>query len=551
LLIVSGWCFFAREFTEFLNLGQLLNQSQDMVSTRKRSTVFMTINWKKIQKNVKKLQMRIAKAVREHKFHKAKSIFRLLTNSFYAKLLAVFRVTTNKGGKTAGVDKVLWSKHDDLTIHAQSLTRRGYKPQSLRRIYIPKRNGKQRPLGIPTMKDRAMQALYLLGLEPIAETLADLNSYGFRKHRSCRDAIKQIFICLSSKTGAKWIYEADIKGCFDNISHEWLLKFIPMDKQVLQKWLKCGFLENKRFFPTIAGTPQGGIISPTLMNMVLDGLERLIKKRFPRWKNYCKVNFIRYADDFIITAASREIIEKEIIPLVTEFLEQRGLSLSPEKTKITHINDGFDFLSQNSRKYRNGKLFQMPSKNAVKEIKHKLRVEVFRNLGAKPHDLIHSLNSILRGWTNYHKHIVSKEIFKEIDYYLWRLLGKWCKRRHPNKPWKWIRNKYFSASGELCSFSSLRSTQQGGKVRINKIFRAGKVPIIRHVKIVSSKNPYLKDDEKYFADRRKDLQKKSIKTKQNCVILRKINEIDKTLLNLWKLQLAKSKKKSLRNARAA
>jgi len=511
----------------------------------------MTLNWKKIQKYVKKLQMRIAKAVRENKFHKAKSLFRLLVNSFYAKLLSILRVITNKGGKTAGVDKVVWNKKDDFATLAQSLTPRGYKPQPLRRIYIPKRNGKLRPLGIPTMKDRAMQALYLLGLDPIAETLADLNSYGFRKHRSCRDATKQIFICLSSKNGAQWIFEADIKGCFDNINHQWLLEFIPMDKLLLQKWLKCGFIENKKFFPTIAGTPQGGIISPTLMNMTLDGLEKLIKKRFPRWKNYCKVNFIRYADDFIITAASREIIEKEIIPLVTEFLKERGLSLSPEKTKITQITEGFDFLSQNSRKYRNGKLFQMPSQNAVKEIKHKLRTEVFRNLGAKPHDLIQRLNSILRGWTNYHKHIVSKEIFKEIDYYLWQLLGKWCKRRHPNKSWKWIRDKYFSASGELCSFSSLRSTKNGTKVRINKIFRAGKVPIIRHTKIVSSKNPYLKDDQKYFEERRKNLLEKSLKTKQNCVILRKINEIDKTIINLWNVQPAESKKKPLRNARAA
>jgi len=237
----------------------------------------MTLNWKKIQKYVKKLQMRIAKAVRENKFHKAKSLFRLLVNSFYAKLLSILRVITNKGGKTAGVDKVVWNKKDDFATLAQSLTPRGYKPQPLRRIYIPKRNGKLRPLGIPTMKDRAMQALYLLGLDPIAETLADLNSYGFRKHRSCRDATKQIFICLSSKNGAQWIFEADIKGCFDNINHQWLLEFIPMDKLLLQKWLKCGFIENKKFFPTIAGTPQGGIISPTLMNMTLDGLEKLIK----------------------------------------------------------------------------------------------------------------------------------------------------------------------------------------------------------------------------------------------------------------------------------
>jgi len=359
--------------------------------------------------------------------------------------------------------------------------------------------------------------------------------------------MKYIFTILSKKNSPVWILEADIKGCFDNISHQWLLKFIPMDKQILEKWLKCGYIENKKLFPTLAGTPQGGIISPTLMNLTLDGLGRLIKQKFP----HSKVNFVRYADDFIITAVSKELIENEIIPLVTNFLAERGLTLSPEKTKITHITDGFDFLSQNTRKFQNGKLFQMPSDKAVTEIKFKLRNTVFNNLNAKPNKLIVKLNAILRGWTNYHKHIVAKEIFKEIDYYLWRLLGKWCKRRHANKSWNWIKAKYFSASGEKCSFASVTTSKNGNTVKINKIFRAAKVPIIRHEIISSSKNYYHKQDDEYFKKRKQKLQAKSMKTKQNCILLKKINEMDKTLLNLWHVQPAKSQKKSLRNARAA
>lgn len=486
-------------------------------------------------KYVRKLQIRIAKATQQNKTNKVRKLYRILTNSIYAKILSVWKVIHNKGSKTAGVDKVVWNKDMDIFKIASSLKHRGYRPMPLRRIHIPKKNGKLRPLGIPTMKDRAMQALHLLALEPIAETRGDLNSYGFRRNRSCRDALNHVFRCLGQKKSAQWIYEADIKGCFDNISHDWMLKNIPMNRQILRKWLKCGYIEKGKLNPTTAGTPQGGIISPTLMNMVMDGLERIIYKRFPSWKVGHCVNFIRYADDFIITASSREIIENEIVPLVTEFLAQRGLSLSEEKTKITHITEGFDFLSQNSRKYPNGKMLQMPSDKAIVEIKHKLREVVFRNLNAKPKEHIQRTNSVLRGWVNYHKHIVSKEIFKEIDLYMWQLTGKWCKRRHPNKAWKWIRHKYFSAAEERCTFASVTPNKKGDKIKIHKLFRAGKVPIIRHVKVKSSANPFVREHETYFADRRKDLKIKSNDTKQTCVIEMKRADIDKTLLTLWKL----------------
>jgi RNA-directed DNA polymerase len=509
----------------------------------------MTLNWKKIHRNVRKLQARIAKAVCKNKFNKAKSLMWLLANSYYAKLVAVFRVITNKGGKTPGVDKVVWDIKTGLIPSAKSLRRRGYKPLPLRRVYIRKRNGKLRPLGIPTMKDRAMQALYLLALEPVAETMADPNSYGFRRYRSCRDAIEQIFNCLAQKSSAQWILEADIKGCFDNISHHWLLEHILIDRQILRKWLKAGYIERQTKHPTIAGTPQGGIISPTLMNLTLDGLGKMLRKRFPKIK--CKgVNFIRYADDFIVTSHSRETIVKEILPLIRQFLAERGLSLSDEKTKITHISDGFDFLSQNIRRYQNGKLLIKPSKIPVKEFKYKLRQVVFQNLGVKAHELIYQLNSLLRGWSNYHKHIVSKEIFKEIDYYLWYLLGKWCKHRHPNKSWKWIRGKYFSASGELCTFASVRLFAKK-KIRINKIFRLGYIPILRHVKVKSLSNPFDKGYEGYFKQRYKELKAKSLKTKQHCIILKKLTETDKTLLDLWSIQPEGRKHDPFRNARAA
>lgn len=508
-----------------------------------------TLKWKKIHRQVRKLQIRIAKAVSENKFNKAKSLMWLLVNSYYAKLVSVFRVITNKGGKTPGVDNVVWDLKTDLIPSAKSLHRRGYQPLPLRRVYIRKRNGKLRPLGIPTMKDRAMQALYLLALEPVAETKADPNSYGFRRYRACRDAIEQIFTCLAPKVGAKWILEADIKGCFDNISHDWLLEHVLIDRQILRKWLKAGYIEKQTKHPTMSGTPQGGIISPTLMNMTLDGLEAQLKKHYPKYKGK-KVNFIRYADDFIVTAQSRETLEKEIQPMIRRFLSERGLSLSEEKTRITAVNDGFDFLSQNTRRYPGGKLLIKPSKIAVKEFKYKLRGIIFHNLGVKPHELIYQLNSVLRGWSNYHKHKVSKEIFKEIDYYLWYLLGKWCKHRHPNKAWKWIRGKYFSASGELCTFASVRLFAKK-KIRINKIFRLGYIPILRHVKVKSMSNPFDRKDDEYFKERYKELKVKSLRTKQQCIVLKKITETNKVLLNLWNIQPEGRKRDSFRNARAA
>jgi RNA-directed DNA polymerase len=238
--------------------------------------------------------MRIAKAVKESRWNKVKALQYLLTRSFYAKLLAVKRVTTNKGKKTPGIDGILWKGARVEWRTVFTLKRRGYRPQPLRRIYIPKKNGKKRPLSIPTMYDRAMQALYKLALAPVAETTADRNSYGFREGRSCADAIAAGFNALSKPNSATWVLEGDIKGCFDNISHKWILKNIPMDKVILKKWLKAGYVENGITYPNRKGTPQGGIISPTLANMTLDGLEEAVKSAVP-WRS--RVNFIRYADD--------------------------------------------------------------------------------------------------------------------------------------------------------------------------------------------------------------------------------------------------------------
>jgi len=303
------------------------------------------------------------------------------------------------------------------------------------------------------MKDRAMQALYLMALDPVSETTADSNSYGFRKERSTADAITQSFIILSHNTSAQWILEADIKGCFDHISHDWLLNNIPMDKVKLKKWLKSGFVFNKELFPTEEGTPQGGIISPTLANMTLDGLQTMLAGKFrnrskSKNANALLVNLVRYADDFIITGRNKEILEHEIMPLVKEFLSVRGLTLSEEKTKITHIDEGFDFLGFNIRKY-DGKFLIKPSKEKVKKFLDKIRETIESNKTCTQDTLIRFLNPKITGWANYYKHCVASDTFSKADHQIFWKLMQWSKRRHPMKNTNWVTRKYFRKIGNM------------------------------------------------------------------------------------------------------
>jgi RNA-directed DNA polymerase len=294
------------------------------------------IDWQKASQEVRRLQTRSVKAQQEGKRGKVKALQRLLTHSFSGKALAVRRVTENQGKKTAGVDKVIWDTPLKKATAIRELRQRGYHPQPLRRVYIPKKNGKMRPLGIPCMKCRGMQALYLLALDPLAETTADPNSYGFRPQRSTADAIEQCFNVLGKQASPQWILEGDIEACFDRISHEWLYANIPMEKGIRTKWLKAGFIEKNVLKPTEEGTPQGGICSPVQAHLALDGLEKMLLERFKNTtrasrKARSMVHLVRYADDFIITGRSKELLEKEVKPLVEQFMRERGLVLSQEK----------------------------------------------------------------------------------------------------------------------------------------------------------------------------------------------------------------------------
>jgi RNA-directed DNA polymerase len=459
------------------------------------------INWAEVQRQVKRLQARIVKATQEGRHNRARALQWLLTHSFSGKALAVKRVTENKGKNTPGVDKVTWKTPGAKANAVASLKRRGYSPLQLRRVLIPKKNGKTRPLGIPVMKCRAMQALHLLALEPIAETTADPNSYGFRPERATADAGEQCFNSLAKSDSAKWVLEADIQGCFDNISHNWMIANIPMDKAILRKWLKAGYVYQNELFPTEAGTPQGGIISPILANMVLDGLEVMLAEKFHKAKRTgLKMNMVRYADDFIITGHSKEWLEQAVKPAVVEFLAVRGLTLSPEKTKITHIKEGFDFLGWNIRKY-NGRLLMKPSKANVKAHLGKIREIIKGNKSAKQANLIGLLNPVLRGWANYHRHVVAKETFGKIDNTVWLMLWHWAMRRHPNKGARWVKQRYFKTQGCRSWVFAATEKQKDGKDKELTLLKESDTPIQRHVKIRANANPHDPKWEPYFATR--------------------------------------------------
>lgn len=473
------------------------------------------IDWTKVHRTVKRLQMRIAKAVRERRWGKVKALQWLLTHSFSGRAIAVKRVTDNHGKKTPGVDGETWNTPESKARAIGTLRRRGYQPQPLRRVFIPKANGKLRPLGIPTMKDRAMQALYLHALEPIAETLVDPNSYGFRPYRACRDAAAQCFITLAKKHSAQWVLDADISGCFDHISHRWMIANIPMDKTILQKWLKAGFCWKGRLFPTEEGTPQGGIISPILANMTLDGLESLLKV-----SNHPKVHLIRYADDFVVTGPTRETLET-IKTTIEEFLRERGLKLSQEKTKIVHIEEGFDFLGWNIRKY-DGKLLIKPAKKNVQAFLRKVREIIKTAKTAKQETLIAQLNPVIRGWANYHRNQVAKETFNKVDHITWKQLWQWACRRHPNKSISWIKQKYFIQKGTR-NWVFGTKVKENGEEKWISLIKVSDTPIRRHIKIQSEANPYDPKWSEYFKSRR--------------ILLMKENFNDrKTLLKLWTRQ---------------
>jgi RNA-directed DNA polymerase len=465
-----------------------------------------SIPWNKVWHNVRRLQARIVKAIQEGRWGKVHALVYLLIHSKSGRAAAILRVTTNAGASTPGVDGDSWDTPELKAAAFSKLRRHGYQPQPLRRVYIPKSNdpSKRRPLGIPTLTDRAMQALYLLGFDPIEETIGDNNSYGFRNQRCCADALDQCHKILRKNHSATWILEGDIKACFDRISHDWLLTHTPLDGVILRKWLQAGFLEKDVFFATTEGTPQGGIISPALANRALDGLEGLLRERCGgtrRQHQQNKVHLVRYADDFIITGTSKELLRDEVQPLVAHFLKERGLELSHEKTSITHIDDGFDFLGQNVRRYGT-KVLLKPSRKNVRAFLAKIDQVIQQEGGyLTAGQLIQRLNPKIRGWALYHRHASSGHTFARVDDVIFHKLWRWARRRHRHKSAAWVKRHYFTRPGDTRWRFRGTLTDDEGKHHTIWLIRARATSIRRHVKVRGAANPYDPTWELYFEER--------------------------------------------------
>jgi RNA-directed DNA polymerase len=468
-----------------------------------------TVNWRAQEDAVRRLRQRIFKATQAGDWAKVRSLQKLMLRSRANTLTSVRRVTqVNAGRRTAGVDgevAVTSTARARLAEQAER-TRQSWSPLPVKRVYIPKPDGRQRPLGIPVILDRVHQMRVKNALEPEWEARFEPRSYGFRPGRSCQDAIEAIYWTLKGKHAKRqWILDADLKAAFDKIDHARLLDRLGgfPARELIRRWLKAGVVNHDRWQPTEEGTPQGGVVSPVLMNVALHGLEEAAGVRYSRIGHDAARTssdspvLVRYADDLVALCHTRDQAE-QVKARLADWLAPRGLVFNEDKTRITHVTAGFDFLGFNVRRYRNGKLLVKPSTKAVQRIRNRLTTEMRALNGTNAVAVIRKINPIVRGWASYYRSVVSKEVFALVDHHLWRVTYKWALRAHPNKSKTWVVNQYFGPFNPSRTDRWIFGDRTSGAYMVRFVW----TKIVRHQMVTGSASPDDPALTDYWARRR-------------------------------------------------